>query len=585
MSAAQGNPDWQGSFRLDKSAILAAWGEPNLCFAMPLAARLAERAGAPDFFLEFVSDRNTSNPDDSLYATLAMGLTRDDDLAEAYSAVKRRNAGAALLPVLFTTGTYWHLECGGQNETRPFAWEDARMAGLQCRLSPKTAQLLYAALEGGAVSLARAAVECEMAAFLPRIEATVTFQTAELLAELAALSSAPGSATAPFDRMVTFFEEGRSGALRYDGVDRGATGRSRGLALAGRVRHFFGAAAPCPQITGGPIIALRPAGLLPAETLWDLRTPLMTGIPVFLDFDPFTPVVRSGGRDRVTRFTRVPPLPDAWLTERVTVVSGLPQSLGNCDAIELTLRVEKQHSYSGATMAKAMTLFPANERSTTVELKFAQPGAKPYSARITVAAEGKVTEMDWFDCNGDYLFIDAERLPGRCVTARATAELLAQAAIHIAIGAGDRRATLTAEAPAATFLLPGDSGEARMTVTASDAAGRGEPLRLDLPCASVNLDLLSFAQYGSQTTPVTVRFLEGAAAARFEFLPESGDGGAIVLAFTPEQPAGQFSYFATRLFNRRYRFRGVLEDEAGPWSDYQTPGVELTLTARGENYA
>jgi hypothetical protein len=584
-AAAQGSPDWQGGILTENFNLLTAYGNTHLYFAVPRGARLARKAdGSPQFFLEFVSDRNDSKAEDSLYAVLDLGLERNGDIAGAYNLIP---TGAALMPATFTTGTYCHLECGDSHETAPFAWENAQRATVHSRISPNSGQLVYAALATGTITVAKAAVECGMAAFLPRIESTVTFNAANLLASLATLN--PGGSSVAFRRMVTFFDNLPGGLLRFEGNDKGATGRSVGLALAGRVRHHFGQPAPCPRISDGPHVVLRlPPDGAPAVNGWDLRTPMLTEVPVFLDFDPFTPIVSIGGRERVTAFTRVPMLPDDLKTERVTVASGLPPNIRNCEAIELTLRVDKGYSRSGMTAVEPVRLHPDGARSATVELKFAKIGQKPYSARIRGVWQDTVRELPWFDCSGDYLYVGAERLPGTSVTVQATAELLGQASVSIAITGGSGQASLTAtlttDEPAASFLLPVQDSSARITISARDQAKSDKALMLDLPCRSVTLDLATFREYGPQTTNVTVQFKEAAQAVQFEFLPECGEAEPIVLGFSPSRASGQFSYFSTGIFRSRYRFRQSSPpgDRETQWSDYRVPGEDLIIDMRQE---
>lgn len=438
--------------------------------------------------------------------------------------------------------------------------------------------------------IARAAVECEMAAFLPRIESTVMFNPAKLQESLQSLN--PGGRSIPFRRMVMFFEESHPGLLTFEGGDRGSYGRSLGLALAGRVRHFLGRSSPCPRISDGPHIALNPppAGVTPELTAWDLRTPLITGVPVFLDFDPFTPIIKYGDRDRVTSVTNVPPLPDDLRTERVLVASNLPPVIRNCDEITLTLCVGKDLSRSGQTQTESVTLYPSSGRTTPVELKFKTSKAKTYRARVTAVSEAGVEmPVPWFDCSGDYLYIGAERLPATYITVRATPELLSQANISVLITQGapgeELADTLTQREPSASFLLFSGSQEARLIVTARDPERAGSTLTLELPCQSLSLDLPDFHEYGPQYTPVTVQFHDGIQTADFEFAPECGTEDPTVLRFLADRPSGQYNYYSTKLFKHRYRFRRSPE-EGRPdteWSDYRLPGQPLIISVRGNS--
>lgn len=583
-AVARGAPDWQGAFRTQQASLLPGYEDENLFFAVPQSARLAERDDhTPDFILEFVSDRNDASPDQSLYAVIRMGLHWGDSIGEAYDVLKQRQPGAVMMPAMFPTGTVWHLQCRELYQTAPFAWEDARRASIHCRIGAQIANLLYASLEGGTLPLARVALECQIAAFLPRIESTVSFEPASLLQALATLN--PGGRSVPFRRMLTFFGEFPPGLLRFDGDDEGAPGRSRALALAGRVCHAFAEPAACPSLSDGPHVAFRPLpdnGQHPVS--WDLRTPLLVAIPTFLDFDPFTRIVQNGERDSVTRFTRVPPLPEDMLTERVAVASGLPARIQNCMAVELTLKVEKDDALSGNLTSEVVTLYPPASQTTTVELSFRKRGEKPYSSRITVVFEdGSTIGTPWRPGRGDYLYIGPDQLPAYCLAVRATPSLLAEGRLSLALTGLEEEAgaVLTEQEPAVAFLLADRHARdrARLVITVQ-GPGDNERLTLDLPCQSVSLDLSAFPQYGPRQTPVTVRFHDGVQAAQFAFLPE-GDESPILLAFSPSQPHGQFSYFSSRLFRNRYRFRQQSGEAPGQnaWSDYQQAGLPLIISA------
>jgi hypothetical protein len=583
----RGTPDWQGSTLTEDFIVLPAYGDEHLHFAVPRKALLGRRAdGSPWFFLEFFLDRNDATVEDSLYAVIDLGLARNDSFSAVYDLITQNGASAALMPATFTSGTYCHLECGDAHVTAPFAWEDARRATLHSRISALSAQLIYGALDKGTVTVARAAVECGMSAFLPRIAASVTFNAADLLERVARLNA--GGSSVPFRQMVRLFDDPSADVLQFDGSDRGGAGRSLGLAVAGRLRHHFGKAAPCPQISDGPHVALKlPPDGASGATRWDLRTPSFTEVPVFLDFDPFTPIVSAGARQRVTKFTSVPRLPDEQKTRRVAVTAALPPGLRNCEAIQLTLRVDKAHSESGTTSAITTDLYPATDQTTVVDLKYRSiAGAKPFSAQVTVVSDGQVIEMPRFDCDSEFLFIDTSYLPKTWVTVRATQDLLSQAVVSFAFdvacsATGSFAASLTAEAPAASFFLPTLDDASRLTITARDPRQPDHLLTLDLPCRSVIADLGAFCGYGPQTTSVMVRFGSSAQAIQLEFLPEFAGAQPIVLQFSASRPSMRFSYFATDIFRNRYRYRrhSSTDDQQAPWSDFLPPRQDLVIDA------
>jgi hypothetical protein len=191
--------------------------------------------------------------------------------------------------------------------------------------------------------------------------------------------------------------------------------------------------------------------------------------------------------------------------------------------------------------------------------------------------------MPWFPCSGDYLYIDASQLDGKCVTVRATPELLRQAEIAVAItgsnGVQELAGALTQSEPAASFLLTSGDEAARLVVTARDPTQASNTLTLSLPFRTVSLDLSSFQEYGPQTTAVTVQFHDSMQTAQFEFAPECGAEEPVVMRFSAGRTTGQYNYYSTELFKHRYRFRRAPEEDGPPtnWSDYRSPGAPLTI--------
>ena len=582
--AAQGTPCWQSVIRTENFDLLSAYDDPHLYFAVPKAASLATRLdGSPMFFLEFFSDKNDPNIDNSVYAMIEMTLEQDGDLSAAYDILRKVRSGITLLPLTFTTGSYVHVECGDSHASAPFAWESARRATINARISLLTARLLFGALATGAVTIARAAIECEVPAVLPRLEATIRFNARDVPDALRTALNPVGASLA-FDALVRFLDHPPTALFRFDGEPVPA-GVGLGLALAGRFRHFFGRFARCPRIDDGPHITLdQPADAIPDSATWDLRTPLMTGVPVFLRYDPFGFLMGRTTRDRVTAFTPVPLLPDELRTRHLTVASGLPQSFVNCNQIAVTVRVNKDVSASGSTEARSIVLYPAQPRSTTLDLKYAKiNSAKPYSTSVKVVGESDVTDGPWFDMTDDYLFVDASQLPVTYVTVRATSDLLQDAEILFAfMEAPDQTrmsGALDAAHPEATYLLGATDVPMRLSISARDPANLANVIKLDLPCRPVELDMTSFHEYGTQSVHVVVQFHDDTTLARLEFAVESDDEERVVLGFTPATPEGQFNYFAASLFRRRYRFREYTgeDDSSSAWSAFLAPGQNLHI--------
>lgn len=569
-------PDWGTVEPDDDFWLLGGYRNPALFFALPRQAHLAPRPdGSPDFFLEFFSDRNAAVADQVLYAMLHMGVEAGGELATLQRRVAGRDAGAAVSPVPFTTGVTWRFECGDTRSAAAAGWDGPQRATIDARIDPATAQLIYAELDAGRATSAHVALECAVAGYLPRVQSTALFDPHALLAGVAQHRSQ--SASVPLDELVTFLET--PPGVRFEGSDPAATPHQRALALAGRLVHEFGRFGPDvpnPSLAEGAHVTLD-AGKAAGPTRWDLSTPLLVALPKLIAFDPFAPIVAAGARDKVTAFTRVGPLPEDRLTLCVAVGGGFPARICNCDAIQATLCVDGAHSRSGSDESQVVTLYPRERATQTVALKFKHGDEKPYRTRLTLVADDEVTELPWRDGVGAYLYVSPADLPLRLLRVDATAALLAQAHISVALPGTDLTADLVAEAPTASFLLHPDAAT-RLTITATDPAGEVEPIRLDHLAGSVALDLGSFPQFGPQSIDVTVRFPAGTRSVRYAFLGETTAEPAIV-EFTPERPSGTFSYFADQLFRNRYRYRRDDGADTAPWSDPQPPGVNLALTA------
>ncbi|KAA0677168.1 hypothetical protein DS843_24565 [Roseomonas genomospecies 6] len=573
--------------------MFPAYRADRVFLAVPRSVELASRADqSPDFFLEFFSDENAPDDDQSLSASLHMGLVRGGDHASLRDDPSLFPTGSApnsahgpvVFPASLAPGATWYFECGAHRASAPATWDGAQRAALDVRLPAKTADLLYAQLAQGTLVSARMALECAVAGFLPMVAATATFDPGVLIAHLRALHhDAP---SLPFGDLVAALER-PAGLVGFEAAEPGIPTRDRALALAGRLLRHFGGPAPCPRVSDGPHVALRPPPEGTGPLRWDLRTPFLMEMPQLLALDPFAPIVAAGGRDRVTAFTRVGPLPEDRLTMRVAVASGFPANIRNCDAIDVTLRVDKSLSRSGMTTAQAVTLDPGDRRSQTVALAFRKGTGQAYSARLTLVVDGEVLEFPWFDGPGGYLHLGPADSPLDILTVRAAPALLAQADIAVAVTGTPHTAGLTPDQPSASVLLrPG--GDHRLAVTARDRRGKRPPIHLDLPGQSVSsrpveLDLWSFPGYGPQTVRVHVAFSPGVREARFEFrreaAPDDADG-SVILDVTPEQPTASVHYVSDHLFDNRYRHRRLLDGGgATAWSDGLPPGEDLELAA------
>ena len=585
----QGHLDWQGRRPGEFFDRLPAFGMSGMSYALPRVARLARRAdGSPWFYLEFFSAKNDPDLANSVYAMVEMGIEQAGELAD--------EPGEPAVALAFTSGNQVHMACGGSCISLPFVWEAGRRATLKGRLPMDAARLVYGALVNASPTILRAAIECEVPAVLPRVAATVQFKAAELLREVqTALAGADGNV--PFEKLVKFLDAPLAGLLTTDTplprTEPGTPGV--GLALAGRLRQIYGRAAPCAYIEAGAFIALsHRADDDDATVVWDLRTPVLAAMPTILKYDPFSFVAAGGGFKSLTAFTSVPLLPDALRARQVTVASPLPSRIENCDGISVTVRVDKSLSASGRTDAQSAVLYPPPAQAQALTLRYAKAGTpRTYSYALQVVGEEGLIDGPWTTADTDYLHIDAGDLPVAWVALRATQALMQQCTVRFectgpqsaAIASG----RLDAARPATALLVDrGAQPGARLAFTIADLIDPSRTLALDLPCASIELDVASFPGYGPQSVDVDVRFHEGTTEARLEFRAEAGDAAPVVLVFSPDLPSATFSYFSDRVLAHRYRFRahapeddeeaeGAEGAEAGPWSPYLQPGLPLHI--------
>ncbi|NHZ93155.1 hypothetical protein F2P45_29705 [Massilia sp. CCM 8733] len=586
MTASQGMPDWQSVIRTEDFDLLGAYNDAGLRFAVPKAAHLASKAdGSPDFFLEFLSDQNSQGPDECQYAMLTMGLEKSGDLATACAALKAAGSGAALLACTFTTGSYVHFELNDTHVSAPFAWQGAGRATLNARLASDAARLFYGALAHGNLTVARAAIECEVAAVLPRLDLQVRFDTEATVRALQQALDGNGTGIS-FAALSAYLSTPSSGLFSVTGSVGGAA-TQLGLVLAARLRLAFGRYTACRRIDDGPYIRLDlPAAGAAACTHWDLRTPCLGAVPVLLRYDPFSVLASRVARDELTKFTRIARLPDQLLTRRVTIASAIPEQLRNCEQITVNLEVAAADAASGTSSAYSLDLYPPQRQSAQVDLRYALVHSKqPYRVSVTVVQYDDVIDGPWRDGGGDYLFIDAGWLPSptAIVTVSAAAALLEQAVLTIGLtgAAADPErlgATLERDCPSASFLVAA-TDTARLCIVAHNSTDPAHTITLDLPCHSVTLEQTAFSQYGAQAVPVEVRFHADSSCVQLEFLPESADANAVLLEFSAATPASQLNYFASSMFNNRYRFRvySDREDESAPWSAFLPPDRALVI--------
>ncbi len=596
MTAFTGIPDWQGALTVAGQRALSSFDRDGSYLLLPKALGLAaNHGGTPPFMLDFVADRNVSDPKDSIYTMLGMGLVRDSDMAGALQELRSAEPGATLQPVKFGTSAYWTLQLPeAEVYTRGFAWENVETVEIYQRLPQDVGLILYHGLRAGMLA-ALSLVQCELASVMPRLPLSVTFSPEALLAALHGLEA--GAASVSVERMIRFFEGAVAALpLQISGTRSSTQKTAFAQAMLGQVRMAYGSFVPTPRISDGPHLALTAADdpALPASLTWDLRTPLLAPYPVALSFDPFTvaeQLVKQQGIEAVSSFTRIPSY-QGMDTLSVYVASGLPQGvkLVGVLVVDVTLRIAGNLTPHGSVFTDTVRLYPETPRgSRVVELQFRGPKVKRYTAEVRIITEQTQISGPPIACTEEYLYIGLGELPAEPLSVAASSELLGQVSsimvkLLTAAGGAVSKTVLDRSAPAASFLLHGPDQPAHLRVRAAAKDAPEETRSLDLPLASSTLSPFAFPGYGPQTVHVDVGFSGGKTKAAYEFEAESTPGTPIVARFTPGTAEQDVHYFATDIFRNRYRYRyrndpGGGGDPAVTWSDYQDPALPLRLNA------
>jgi hypothetical protein len=589
MTAYNGIPDWQDPLTMAGQRVLPSFDRDGMYLLLPNGLVLAQQRGAGvPMMLEFVADRNTADPNDSLYTMIDMAFQRESDMAGALRELRATDPSARLQPVTFGPTAYWTLQVPGPDtHTRGLAWENVETVEIHQRLSQQIGLILYNGLKAGKVA-ALSLVQCELASVMPRLPVSVTFSPKQLLTALFDLSPAAGATSVSVDRMIRFFE-GPSLPLQLTG-EPSSNKSAFAKAMVGRVRTNYASFVPTPSIADGPHLELRPPDdpALPPSVTWDLRTPLLVPYPVGLSFDPFIiaeQIVKQQGLDAITSFSRIPSF-TGMDTLRVFVDSGLARGveLVGVLVVDLTLRIAGASTPHGNAWADTVTLYPETPRSERIrKLTFRDPNAKRYTAELRIITEQFQISGEPKDCADEYLYIGLDDLPAKTLSIAASSDLLEQVAsltVTLLTSASEciSLTVLDGSTQAATFLLRDSDEAAYLQVCAKSKSADAETRTLDLPVASTTLGPYAFPSYGPQTVRVSVRFAGQTTAVTYEFEVESSPGTSILATFEPSTAEQEITYFAPDLFRNRFRHRKDSSSVSqAPWSQYHDPTLPLTL--------
>lgn len=592
MTATSGLPDWQDALIVASQRVLKSYGQNSAFYLMPEGLSLAaDNDGTPSFMLDFYADRNISDPKDSQYTMFDLALQRDNDASGALQDLRAENPGATLQPVKFGPTAYWILQVPGANVfSREFAWENAETLEIYQRIPQDIGLIIYHGLQSD-VFTALSLVQCELNSVMPRVPVSVTFSPKALLEELHGLQA--GDDAVSVDRMIRYFSQTPAPSpLRITGALSSTDVPAFAQAMVGQVRKAYGHLSPAPTVSDGPYLMLTAADEpeLPNSVTYDLRSPLFIPYPVAIFMDPFetaVQIVKQQGIDTVSRFTRVPSF-DGMDTISLLTVSGLPKNLNLVGALEVvvTLRIAPDLTPHGNAFSHTVSLYPQEQSNDVVQLKFRDPSSKKYTMETRVVTMQNVITSPVIECTEDYLYIGLAELPAETLSVAANPDLLGQvASINLTLltetGGEISDAQIRSSAPSATFLLNGRDMPATLHVTAESKDATKGSIVLDLPSISTTLNPFAFPGYGPQVIHVNVNFSGKKTKIIYEFEAESDPGTPILVSFTDSTKQQDVHYFASNIFDSRYRYRRDPADgtaPGSPWSEYLDSDLPLNLS-------
>jgi len=592
-----GLPDWTSAFPTAGSWVLSTYDDARQFFALPSALRLAStESGQPDLGLEYIVPGG-GTVEGSLYAVIRMGLAFTHDHDSALAEVRKRcHPEDSLVAAHFLPETYWRLEHQAVAPViREFAWEGGDTARVVQRIPAELGTLIYQGLKSGRL-LTRAAIECEVAAFLPRVEEiTVSAKTSELLDALRKFSKEKGDPNGVSYNLL--LNELVNQPYRFPIKVSGRRSPAQqladfALAVVGRLRMMLGEFKPAPTMLQAPYIAWKRTDdpTVPAEFFWNLGEPFLARRPWVLDFDPFEGVrelVGKNGIDVVTHVTHVPVSPEAMTELVVVLFVNLPDNTRGVDRLDIDLRIEAKDTPQGRnSFEKNIVLIPKPEQDPPVEvLRFRQPSRKTYSYRVNLMTEdGQRVSGEFSPSSDDHLTIGLHQLPARRVVVKASDRLLQQCVIDARLvgpdGADWVSVTIAPPASAGFLVTPGDLGEAKLEVTATSRVDPSRSIRATFPADSLSLDLKSFPESEAKSVSVTVDITGPDRGALLEILREGADPNyPIVVRFALGESRKVVRYDPHSLFETRYRYR--LRPAAGgripEWSEFRQPSEVLAL--------
>jgi hypothetical protein len=586
MGIVVGTPDLQNRFLVGGYEILPTYGGGTHYYFTPNVLQLAHREnGDAEFALNFISAAGHDAPEESLYAMLNLGLQLAAIPPEVTDQFRRDHPRAELLPLPLLPPAYGHIETGriapivGQ-----LAWS-GDTARISQHIPADLGTVIYHALQGNGM-LPRFAVECEAAAYAPRLPVVVRVRTVPFMR---ALLDGGTSRLALTERLAA-----RQGLpMEVEGELDAGNAADFALAMLLHIRKFLGRFMPAPRIDQGPHMGL----LDPASPGWPpsmefrLAEPLVGSYPLreLLQLDPFggvQEIVAGRHPGRLTTFSHVPPPQDDGAGQQLLVQAYIPPNLQGVLALDLSVRVEPEYARHGVAQAYSLPLYPRMRAPLSLYLRYRTALKRQYSHQLQLVTPDLVLPVSAPASTADasFLYLGVDDYPAPIATVHAGAQLLAQASVHLALCNPGRMpaqsATLHAGQPAASFVLDPDCPDSCIEAVAQLNADPQARIALRLPARTATLGVHSFAGSGTCVLPVRAVFTEPQRGGfTLDIMPEGGSA-MLSVALSAAHSEDEVRYTPSSLLQYRYRYRlsGARPGGAGGWSEWRSPTLPLTLT-------
>jgi hypothetical protein len=597
----QGLPDFQKPIHGFRYEIFHPYENAGSYVVASTALEIAAaKDGRPDFLLEFVRGISPAMPP-APYALLDFRLRATYPAQDALRSLRERHRAATVTPPVLSGGFLRLRPTATTGDVPAELLEPIRLSanGLgtaRCvlRIGPAAGAVIEGALKGEVLGMV-AWAEMEMQGVAPRVPARVTFSPAELLNRLKEIAADPSAPVLTRDQVAEFFEQDATRLpLRIDTSVPDTIRRDFAETLADHLRVYYGEFVPSREIPVKASIALRMSEAVNGVVSWDLSQPVAVRRALVASLDPFDAarrIVSADGIAAVVKHTVVPPL--AAGTRRVHVAANLPAVRTGVVALGVDIVAPARPPHRPQAVRQTVELVaPADSAVATLRLSATEPTSFTYTPWAVVERSGAVERLDATPVphQGESLDLGVADFPVRFASVGATPALLDLAAIagiwmgRTQAGPFERRFELSPESPEIGIAVPADADGESLRIEANERGG-SNVLRLTLPAPpSTQLDLPSFAEFGSHRVIVESEFVGAIGLIAVDLVPEGREEQAdaiATIALTAAAPVKEWRYTALSPFRSGFRYRKHAGDGAPvePWSHVQRPDVPLRIGA------